>query len=141
MTGRAWGIIILILLLAVAGGATWLRCEGTAPTIEAPEALLIGGDGTTVVLGLSDEQSGVPVSHHVITAHDAFISTRFREADRLEAENREDTRHQVKQKPAEYRAAQREHQKRCLGLAIAESPSIAANKWNAGHFDCAGARI
>ncbi len=59
MTGRAWGIIALILLFAVAGGATWLRCEGTAPTIEAPEALLIGRDGTSVVLGLSDEQSGV----------------------------------------------------------------------------------
>jgi murein DD-endopeptidase MepM/ murein hydrolase activator NlpD len=59
VTGRAWGIIVLILLLSVAGGATWLRCEGTAPTIEAPESLLIGRVGTSVVLGLSDEHSGV----------------------------------------------------------------------------------
>lgn len=59
MTGKAWGIIVLILLLAMAGGATWLRCERDAPTIEAPEALLIGGEGISVVLGLSDEHSGV----------------------------------------------------------------------------------
>jgi murein DD-endopeptidase MepM/ murein hydrolase activator NlpD len=59
VTGRAWGVIVLILLLAVAGGATWLRCEGTAPTIEAPEALLIGGDGASVVLRVSDPGSGV----------------------------------------------------------------------------------
>jgi hypothetical protein len=59
VTARAWGFIALILLLAVVGGATWLRCEGTPPTIEAPEALLIGGDGASVVLRVSDPDSGV----------------------------------------------------------------------------------
>jgi murein DD-endopeptidase MepM/ murein hydrolase activator NlpD len=59
VTGRAWGIIALILLLAAAGGATWLRCEKNAPTIEAPDALLIGRDGISVVLRLSDQHSGV----------------------------------------------------------------------------------
>jgi murein DD-endopeptidase MepM/ murein hydrolase activator NlpD len=59
VTGRAWGIIALILLVSAAGGASWLRCEGTAPTIEAPESLLIGRDGVTVSLRLSDRRSGV----------------------------------------------------------------------------------
>ncbi len=50
---------MLILLLAAAGGGIWLRCEGTAPTIEAPEALLIGRDGISLVLRVSDPESGV----------------------------------------------------------------------------------
>jgi murein DD-endopeptidase MepM/ murein hydrolase activator NlpD len=52
-------VIALILLLAVAGGASWLRCEGAAPTIEAPEALLTGRDGIQTVLQVSDPDSGV----------------------------------------------------------------------------------
>jgi murein DD-endopeptidase MepM/ murein hydrolase activator NlpD len=59
VTGRAWGVVVLILLLAVAGGASWLRCEGAAPTIEGPEALLIGRDGISLVLRVSDPDSGV----------------------------------------------------------------------------------
>jgi len=59
VTARAWRFIALILLLAVVGGASWLRCEGTAPTIEAPEALLIGRDGVSLVLRVSDPDSGV----------------------------------------------------------------------------------
>ena len=59
MTGRAWGVILLILLLAAAGGGVWLRCEGTTPGIEAPEALLIGRDGTSLVVRVSDPDSGV----------------------------------------------------------------------------------
>jgi murein DD-endopeptidase MepM/ murein hydrolase activator NlpD len=45
--------------MAVAGGATWLRCEGDAPGIEAPEALLVGRSGASVVLRVSDPDSGV----------------------------------------------------------------------------------
>jgi murein DD-endopeptidase MepM/ murein hydrolase activator NlpD len=59
VTGRAWGVILLILLLAVAGGASWLRCEGAAPTIEGPETLLIGRDGVSLALRVSDPDSGV----------------------------------------------------------------------------------
>jgi len=59
VTGRAWGLILLILLLAAAGGGVWLRCEGSAPTVEAPEALLIGRDGTSLALRVSDPESGV----------------------------------------------------------------------------------
>jgi murein DD-endopeptidase MepM/ murein hydrolase activator NlpD len=59
VTGKAWGVILLILLLAAAGGGFWLRCEGTAPTIEAPEALLIGRDGISLVIRVSDPESGV----------------------------------------------------------------------------------
>ena len=59
MTGRAWGVILLILLLAAAGGGVWLRCEGTAPGIEAPESLLIGRDGASLVVRVSDSESGV----------------------------------------------------------------------------------
>ena len=59
MTVRAWGVIVLILLLAAAGGGVWLRCEGTAPTIEAPEALLIGREGASLVVRVSDPESGV----------------------------------------------------------------------------------
>jgi murein DD-endopeptidase MepM/ murein hydrolase activator NlpD len=59
VTGRAWGVIALILLLAVAGGGSWVRCEGTAPTIEAPETLLIGRAGIPVLLRVSDPDSGV----------------------------------------------------------------------------------
>jgi len=59
VTGRAWGVILLILLLAAAGGGVWLRCEGTAPTIDAPEALLIGRDGASLVVRVSDPESGV----------------------------------------------------------------------------------
>jgi hypothetical protein len=59
VTGRALGVVLLVLLLAAAGGGAWLRCEGSAPTIEAPEALLIGRDGTSLVLRVSDPESGV----------------------------------------------------------------------------------
>jgi len=50
---------VLVLLLAVAGGASWLRCEGAAPIIEGPEALLIGSDGISLTLRISDPDSGV----------------------------------------------------------------------------------
>lgn len=59
MTGRAWRIVALILLMAAAGGAAWLRCEGSAPAVEAPEALVVGRGGTSVALRVSDPDSGV----------------------------------------------------------------------------------
>lgn len=59
MTRRAWGVVLLIVLLAAVGGVSWLRCEGTAPAIEAPEALLVGAEGRSVALRVSDPGSGV----------------------------------------------------------------------------------
>ena len=74
MTGRAWGVILLILLLAAAGGGVWLRCEGIAPGIEAPESLLIGRDGASLVVRVSDPESGV---------RDVAIRLRHEKGDQL----------------------------------------------------------
>lgn len=59
MTGRAWGVIGLIVVLAVGGASLWLRCEGSAPVFEAPDAILIGQAGGSVELRVSDPDSGV----------------------------------------------------------------------------------
>lgn len=59
MTGRAWGVIAMLALAIVAGTSIWLRCEGVAPEIRAPEAVILGRNGAQVTLVASDRRSGV----------------------------------------------------------------------------------
>jgi hypothetical protein len=51
---------LLVLLLLVGGGAAlWIRAEGEAPSIEAPEAVLLGRAGTTLPIAIADPRSGL----------------------------------------------------------------------------------
>jgi murein DD-endopeptidase MepM/ murein hydrolase activator NlpD len=55
--GRAWFVLVLILLGV--GGYLWVRSEGEAPNVRAPESLLLGAAGTTLVLEADDARSGL----------------------------------------------------------------------------------
>lgn len=59
MTGRAWGVILLLAIAIVAGTAVWLRCEGVAPVVEAPESLVVGRKAARVEIAARDPRSGL----------------------------------------------------------------------------------
>ena len=59
MTGRAWGVILLLSLAIVAGTGIWLRCEGSAPAVRGPDAVVLGRAARTVQIDASDPRSGV----------------------------------------------------------------------------------
>lgn len=50
---------MLLLLLAGAGAALWIRGEGEAPSLAAPEALLVGKAGATLAIEIADTVSGL----------------------------------------------------------------------------------
>ena len=62
MTGRAWAIVLLLIVLGVAGGAIFARCEGGVPDVQLrqpAEELFVGESGIDVeVVGL-DADSGI----------------------------------------------------------------------------------
>jgi murein DD-endopeptidase MepM/ murein hydrolase activator NlpD len=59
VTARGWlGFVVLILLLGL-GGLVWVRAEGSAPAVRAPDSLVVGGPGRDVSLELLDEGSGL----------------------------------------------------------------------------------
>lgn len=66
MTARAWGVILLLVVVVGAGSALWFRCEGAAPDIEAPKHILVGAPGTRVQITVSDTGSGL--RHLVVRA-------------------------------------------------------------------------
>ena len=49
-TVRAFVAIVALLVLAGAGAALWIRAEGEAPSLEAPDALLIGRAGGALAI-------------------------------------------------------------------------------------------
>jgi hypothetical protein len=52
-------LIVVLLVLAGAGAAFWIRGEGEPPALEAPEALLIGRAGAALAISLADPRSGL----------------------------------------------------------------------------------
>ncbi len=70
MTIRGWLVILLLILVGVGGTFAWLRFEGEAPQIAGPESVVLGGQGGSVALELSDAGSGLR-SVHVVLAHAA----------------------------------------------------------------------
>ncbi len=59
MTGRLWGVLLFVAVLFVASATAFRQCEGGAPTIEAPETVVLGKDGTRVAVRARDEGSGL----------------------------------------------------------------------------------
>lgn len=59
MTGRAWALLAVLAIGIPAAGLAWLRCEGSAPRIEAPDALHVGRAGREVAIRATDEDSGL----------------------------------------------------------------------------------
>lgn len=89
MTGRAILLLVLAALAVVAGGAAFLRCEGSAPSLTGPAEVFVGRDGATFALQAADEGSGLR-EVRVVLAHAqgeaplverAFPGTRLRGGD------------------------------------------------------------
>jgi murein DD-endopeptidase MepM/ murein hydrolase activator NlpD len=59
VTGRGLLGILVAALLVGAGAFIWVRAEGSAPTVEGPAELLIGGDKRAVALDIADSGSGL----------------------------------------------------------------------------------
>lgn len=58
MTRSGLGVFLLAAGLAAVLAVGVVRCEGTPPAIEAPEALAVGRDGRTVTLTVTDGGAG-----------------------------------------------------------------------------------
>jgi murein DD-endopeptidase MepM/ murein hydrolase activator NlpD len=56
---RAFILLVVLLLLAGGGTALWIRGEGEAPSLAAPESLLVGKAGTTLQIEIADSGSGL----------------------------------------------------------------------------------
>ena len=62
MTGRAWGIVGLGVLLLLAGGAFWIRGESAPPVLAFPDAgrdVFVGSAGATFEVRVADAGSGL----------------------------------------------------------------------------------
>jgi hypothetical protein len=59
VTFRGWLGFIFLILLAGIGFLAWNRAEGVAPTIDAPDALVVGADGLAVEVTIADAGSGL----------------------------------------------------------------------------------
>ena len=59
MTGRAWLGLLIAILVAGAGAAGWLRCEGRPPELRGPERLFVGRGESPVVVEATDAASGI----------------------------------------------------------------------------------
>jgi murein DD-endopeptidase MepM/ murein hydrolase activator NlpD len=59
VTGRAVLVVFLVVIVAAAGGFSWLRCEGGPPEIRGPAEIDLGRTAQTVELSASDAGSGV----------------------------------------------------------------------------------
>lgn len=70
MSIRGWLVILLLILFGVGTGFAWLRFEGEPPQITGPESLVLGGQGGSVPLQLSDAGAGLR-SVHIALVHAA----------------------------------------------------------------------
>ncbi len=59
MTGRLWGVLLLVGVTFVVSTTAFRQCEGGAPTIEAPDTVVLGGGGGRVTIRARDEGSGL----------------------------------------------------------------------------------
>jgi murein DD-endopeptidase MepM/ murein hydrolase activator NlpD len=59
VTLRALVLVLLLVLAVGAGGALFVRCEGSAPSITVPERLVVGRDGAELEILASDPGSGL----------------------------------------------------------------------------------
>ena len=61
MTGRAWTVVVLLLVGVLGGGAVFLRCEGTPPELifEPSGEIFVGASGIDVSVTGTDEASGI----------------------------------------------------------------------------------
>jgi murein DD-endopeptidase MepM/ murein hydrolase activator NlpD len=74
--GRLWFVVFLFAL--VAGGYGWVRAEGEAPLVRAPETLLLGAGGTRLEIEADDARSGLRAIE-VVLALPGGEETIFRE--------------------------------------------------------------
>jgi hypothetical protein len=56
---RAFIGLVVLLLLVGGGVALWIRAEGEAPKLDAPDSLLLGRSGGTLSLAIADARSGL----------------------------------------------------------------------------------
>jgi len=54
-----WLVLVIAVLVLCGGAALWTRAEGTAPSLSAPESLIVGNAGAAVHIEISDEGSGL----------------------------------------------------------------------------------
>jgi murein DD-endopeptidase MepM/ murein hydrolase activator NlpD len=59
VNSAGWLTVVLVALLVGAGALLWTRGEGSAPSVEAPEALIAGTAGARVALAIADDGSGL----------------------------------------------------------------------------------
>ncbi len=62
MTGRAWAVVLLGIVLIVTGGAVFVRCEASPPLVslaETADELVIGAEGIAFDVVGEDEDSGI----------------------------------------------------------------------------------
>jgi len=68
MTGSGLGMFLLAVALAALLSVAFVRCEGTPPALEAPAKLVVGKDGRTVALTVTDTGAG-PKSLAAVLVH------------------------------------------------------------------------
>jgi Peptidase family M23 len=66
MSGRALGILLLVLVGGGCAALAALRCEGHAPDVSAPDELTLGRDARTVKVEIADEGSGLREAQAVL---------------------------------------------------------------------------
>jgi murein DD-endopeptidase MepM/ murein hydrolase activator NlpD len=59
MSGRAWLGLLLVAALVAAGVFVWRRAEGSAPQVAAPESIVVGAQGGSVALEVTDRGTGL----------------------------------------------------------------------------------
>jgi murein DD-endopeptidase MepM/ murein hydrolase activator NlpD len=59
LTARAWLGVVLAVLVCGLGGASWLRCEGSRPSLSGPERVYVGRGETPVAIEAVDTESGI----------------------------------------------------------------------------------
>ena len=59
MNASSWLVLLVLLLLGGAAAVLWIRAEGTPPALEAPDALLVGAQGASLAIAVSDGGSGL----------------------------------------------------------------------------------
>jgi murein DD-endopeptidase MepM/ murein hydrolase activator NlpD len=68
MTRSGLGIFVLVAALAAVLSLAVVRCEGTPPAIDAPAELVVGKEGRTIALTITDEGAG-PKSLSAVLVH------------------------------------------------------------------------
>lgn len=59
MNATGWLALLVVIVLLGAGALLWVRAEGDAPALHAPEELVVGAEGARVTLHATDLGSGL----------------------------------------------------------------------------------